>query len=430
MGLVASIIEIFIGRFLGMMLAYLIFPALLAWLFYIRGYFNDVGFLELEEKLFEPYYDASVKERYRIIGSVGLLGLLPITVTYLLLPEFEYPWVHYFPLSFVGFLYVTVIICYGAILFATPRYFYNNFLAPVLIFLFGPILGVSTLIEFENPFGWTETLIVVISYGLVMLGAIGLLNGSRKIADKKAKSDAELEFAGEVQKKFLQTRTNDDNYFTAYGSSTPARSLGGDFFFLEKQGAEKLRTAIGDVSGHSFGAGLIMVMLKTAFEDHAQYGLSPDELLSILNRKLFRQGEKSMFASLGVVEVDAVNKTAMVWNAGHMPVLHYQASSGNLVEHQHSGVALGLMEENKYTSKTVEVAAGDFLILYSDGMIETRDANGHIREKDHFKDIVNSVLSTSKNPEAAAAQIKKRVSESDFSNSREDDMSLIVIRIN
>jgi len=256
-----------------------------------------------------------------------------------------------------------------------------------------------------------------------------LLSGSRKIADKKAKSEAELEFAGEVQRKFLQTRKIENFRFSSYGSSVPARNLGGDFFNLETMGESRLLGAVGDVSGHSYGAGLIMVMMKTVFEDHLEYNADTELLLKKLSQKLYRQGERSMFCSFCCLEVDAEKGEATLWNAGHMPVLHYKSESAELVQHHRPGQALGLSENTTYESASFRIDPGDLLILYSDGLIETRDEKNRIREPEFFHDIVREVFAQTDDPEAASDQIKNLVVESDYAEEREDDMTLIVIRV-
>ncbi|MDZ7693676.1 MAG: PP2C family protein-serine/threonine phosphatase [Balneolaceae bacterium] len=420
----------FFGPDLGFIIGYIILPAMMAWIVYARGYFSDTGFPHLEEKLFKPYFHLPLKIRLRIIVSVAFLGSIPVLVTLLLLPDgVEFPWFHHYPLFSIGIIYLFVCICYTGMLFERSRRFYNAYIAPLAVFIFGPLIGISSLIDFQYSFSFTDTAIVLTSVGLVILGSIGLLKGAKVIADKKARSDAELAFAGEVQKKFLGSKSTKTEGFTVFGTSETARNLGGDFFHLKSQDESRLLAAVGDVSGHSYGAGLIMVMLKTAFEDHLAYTSEPETLLAVLNRKLITQAERSMFCTLGCIELDTRKNQTTLMNAGHLPVLHYQSGSSELVQRHIKGPALGIMPEPSYEPMTFSVSSGDLLILYSDGLVETRDRQMNVREPNYFMEIVRNCIDKTDDRKTISRQILDEVKRSDHSDWIEDDLTLTVVRV-
>ena len=383
-GFTASISDIYIGGITGIILGYVLFPLLVAWFVHWRGYFAGMGFLKAEERLFKPYFNAPIADRFRIIVAVIVLGFLPLMLNVTLLPEFEYPWINESSFFFLLFFYLVMIAGYGSILFERIRQFYNNYLPPLVIIIFSPIMLISNRLNLENnldTMGWT---VVIVSVLLISIGGIMILKAAQTIAERKARSDTELEFAGEVQKKFLQDIEINNENFTSFATSKSAATVGGDFFYLgEKNG--KLIAAVGDVSGHSFAAGLIMVMLKTSFEDHLYYGSEMSALFSRLNDSLYQQSDRSMFATLGVIEVDPESKSMNIWNGGHMPVLKYSAKSKKIESIRTAGIALGIKEGAEFKPAVSEYSSGDIYFLYSDGLVEIRDEKTKSGNQSIFK---------------------------------------------
>ena len=69
---------------------------------------------------------------------------------------------------------------------------------------------------------------------------------------------------------------------------------------------------------------------------------------------------------------DTATSTLQYTQAGHDPILHYQAASDDVVELAHGGMALGMMEDisKVIQTQTVQAKAGDVFVLYTDGIPE------------------------------------------------------------
>ena len=91
---------------------------------------------------------------------------------------------------------------------------------------------------------------------------------------------------------------------------------------------------------------------------------------------LKRTAARRMLMTLGVVVLDHVERTVAVATAGHPPVLTWSAASGAVEEVGQSALPLGALAVAEYRHQRVRVAAGDALMLYSDGLPETTGESG------------------------------------------------------
>lgn len=391
------------------------------------------GAVTEDERMFEPFYGADLKERLGVIASVALLGSLPFVIIYTLFGDLPPPW-NSFITGGSGILLLLLVGFYSVILFKKSRDFYNRHeltFIPVAFFLLvlSSIYYALSLGKFSmpDPIKTWNIMVSIYSIAAISVGVKLLLSANRTIFDKKAKAENELNFASEVQQQFLQDQSVHSEAAHGFGSSIAARQVGGDYFYLGKLEDESVVAAVGDVSGHSFGAGLIMSMLITKTEDYLQFHSSPAGLLEHLNQKLLDRENRTLFATMGLIQVG--KKNIRIWNAGHMPVLHYSKKKDTLEKLTKAGFALGMTPSATYEALEADILNGDLIILYSDGLVETRDEAGEVREDQFFYSIVEQAIqSNQKDCESIASEIRKQVFLNDRSSFPEDDSTLIVLK--
>jgi hypothetical protein len=160
---------------------------------------------------------------------------------------------------------------------------------------------------------------------------------------------------------------------TRYHSATRSAQVGGDFFdFVADRG--RLRLVLGDVSGKGVDAVTQAARVIRAFR---QYGASEDDLVSVARRvdeyvEPFWGGE--YYATAVFVELhDSTPDLLTVVSAGHPPPLHRSASGVTELPVQPC-LPLGVGPADAHTEHLW--ATGDRLLLYTDGLIEARDAAG------------------------------------------------------
>ena len=154
----------------------------------------------------------------------------------------------------------------------------------------------------------------------------------------------------------------------------PAREVGGDFYDFFFTGPGKLALVIADVSGKGVPAALFMMRAKATLQGLLRSGLSLVEALDRTNRRLVEQNDANMFVTAWVGVVDLASGAVEWVSAGHdSPVLKRADGSVAHLE-EDAGPSLGMIAGAAYRARTLTLAAGDGLVLYTDGVTEARNA--------------------------------------------------------
>jgi serine phosphatase RsbU (regulator of sigma subunit) len=224
----------------------------------------------------------------------------------------------------------------------------------------------------------------------------------------KERMESELSVGREIQMSMLPLEFPafpDREEFTIHASLEPAREVGGDlydFFFIDDR---HLCISVGDVSGKGVPAALFMAMTKTLVKAQAAREHSPGRILARVNDELSENNEACMFVTLVLVILDVETGRLRYSSAGHNPPLLRRrgASSVELLDGRH-GMAIGAATGIDYQEDSLQIAGGDTLFLYTDGLTE---AMNHDREQftekrlvewysgarfDHPKDLVEQAV--------------------------------------
>jgi hypothetical protein len=153
--------------------------------------------------------------------------------------------------------------------------------------------------------------------------------------------------------------------------SAGGASFGGDFLVSSLNEGRVLEVALIDVSGKGLGAGTRALLLSGAFGGLLG-AVPPERFLREANRYLIRQGWDEGFATAVHIVVDVVTGDYRIETAGHPPVVHFDAGSGQWRISELSGVALGLLAEPDYDVERGRLRPGDALLFYTDGVVELR----------------------------------------------------------
>lgn len=158
-----------------------------------------------------------------------------------------------------------------------------------------------------------------------------------------------------------------------YRSGDPDVQVGGDWFdAVASPGRTVLM--VGDVQGHDLRAAALMGQLRTVARAAATEGQSPTRILSGLNQYLASLPDNDLLATAVVVELDHLARGATVAGAGHPPplLLSLDESSHWVSRELELVTAPPLSIGSTYVETTIDLPAGSVLLLYTDGLIETR----------------------------------------------------------
>jgi serine phosphatase RsbU (regulator of sigma subunit) len=202
----------------------------------------------------------------------------------------------------------------------------------------------------------------------------------KQAMDEVMARDAELRYnlraAGRFQTRLLLPHAPPDWPELRWGVHyAPLDHLGGDYYDLAHPDPDHLGLLIADASGHSIAAAMVAIMSRIAFTEVASSTLSPGAVLSEMNTRL--QGladERFVTAFYGVL--DRRSRVLTYTSAGHPYPLRFVARTGEVQRLSAQGFMLGIMPDEQYQEKSVQLEPGDRLCFYTDGLIEARNEVG------------------------------------------------------
>ena len=153
--------------------------------------------------------------------------------------------------------------------------------------------------------------------------------------------------------------------------SIPARAFTGDFYFVRKAD-DRFLFALGDVAGKGLNAAIFMAMIQEELERTSCDDPSADMMRLHTFLKPLIPLNRFATAVAGHVSHDGIVKLA---NAGHCPPLVMRAD-GSIDEIPSTGPVLGVLSSSQWRTFETTLHRGETLVLYSDGVIETRSPNG------------------------------------------------------
>ena len=148
--------------------------------------------------------------------------------------------------------------------------------------------------------------------------------------------------------------------------------VGGDWYDVLLLPRGRVGLVVGAVAGHGLGVAALSAQLRLGLRAHLLSEPSPSAALTRLNELVAWQlpGE---LATVVVAVLDPATGSAQVASAGHLPAVLLSGTTAGLLETAR-GPALGLLDSVAYGQTEVPLAAGNGLLLYSDGLVERRDA--------------------------------------------------------
>jgi hypothetical protein len=237
----------------------------------------------------------------------------------------------------------------------------------------------------------------------------------------------QLETAREIQLSLLPRRIPKPSGLDVAVRCVPATAVAGDIYDFVEIGPSCVGILVADVMGHGIPAALVASMAKLAFSLQIGRAHDPSAVLTSMNQILCGQLEGSYVTAVyAVVDTEAGRVTLA--NAGHPPPLvQRRGESGAHVEREH-GLMLGVLPTAEYANARVDrFAAGDRLLLYSDGVLEARNRAGEFFDGER----VTRWLSTLEVPtadlfaDAALGELTRWRDGSHF----EDDVTFVVAQM-
>jgi sigma-B regulation protein RsbU (phosphoserine phosphatase) len=246
---------------------------------------------------------------------------------------------------------------------------------------------------------------------------------------KKAQErEVEMRLARAVQQRLYPSRAPQLPGFDLAAAVFPADDTCGDYFDFLPAADGRVGIAVGDVSGHGFGAALLMVETRAYLRSLSKATTDLGQILGQLNRLLCHDTEDERFVTLMLVLVDPARRTIVYANAGHMHAFLLDSSGTVRRVLDATGPPLGLLGEPEFSSSPeIPLAEGDLLLLLTDGAVEAQDANGAFFETERALRVV------AESRQHGSAEIVRRlraaIEEFARDSPQRDDVTVVVGKV-
>jgi sigma-B regulation protein RsbU (phosphoserine phosphatase) len=275
-----------------------------------------------------------------------------------------------------------------------------------------------------KPFQFAEVLARVETH-------LALQKLQKQLQDANKKMERELALAGEVQASFLPRDVPDIPGWQLTATLRPARETSGDFYDFIPLPNGRLGIVVADVTDKGAGAALYMALSRTLIRTYAvEHATQPELALNAANGRILTDTHSDMFITVFYGILDPFSGTLSYCNAGHNPPYLFGAQKGadasGLVQAlSRTGLPLGILEDMTWEQRTVQLAPGDALVLYTDGITEAQDRQEEFFGKERLLKVARASLGRS--AQEMHATLLAEVYEFVGDAPQSDDIALMIV---
>jgi phosphoserine phosphatase RsbU/P len=191
--------------------------------------------------------------------------------------------------------------------------------------------------------------------------------------------ETELEFARQIQQNLLPRSLPDVPGLRLAGLCQPAYATGGDFYDYILLPNHRLGIMVGDVTGKSLPAAMVMALARNTLRAEQINHPTPAAALTSANHWLYQDIQRGTFVATVQALIDPLERKMEWVNAGQTaPLLLRQGKIDYLWPDEALGLPLGITPDGEYTQAEMTLHSGDILLFYTDGLVEAKNATGEL----------------------------------------------------
>lgn len=206
---------------------------------------------------------------------------------------------------------------------------------------------------------------------------------------ERQRIEQELAVAEEIQRALLPRSLPSFEPFRIRAYCRPTRHLGGDFYDFISISETELAGTLADVSGKGIPAALLSSLTLGALNMEFRTSSHPGRVINGVNKLLCQKTPVNRFVTLFLFQIDA-NGNGQYISAGHNTSYLFRAATGELEELPSGGIPLGMFPFAVYESNPLQLAPGDTLVVYSDGLTDAENRAGQEFGEENLRDLVRT----------------------------------------
>ena len=194
--------------------------------------------------------------------------------------------------------------------------------------------------------------------------------------EAERQAEHEMAIAKQVQSRLFPQRHPLIRTLAYAGICQPARVVGGDYYDFLDLGNRRLGLVVADIAGKGMGAALLMANLQAALRSQcATAWEEPERFLRSVNQLLYENTAEGDYATLFFAEYDDETHKLRYSNCGHPPALLLRGDD-SLEWLSATCTVVGLFDKWDCAMEECELAPGDAILLYTDGVTEGLNGEG------------------------------------------------------
>ena len=258
---------------------------------------------------------------------------------------------------------------------------------------------------------------------------VGKLRGY--IEEAEHRHDADLQLGRQIQHSALPSMFPafpERHDFDLFASMDAAREVGGDFYDFFMLDGRYLVFLVADVSGKGVPAALFMMKAKAELHALVESGMGVDEAMTRCNESLCEGNDSGMFVTAWLGKLELATGTLAYANAGHNPPLLRHANGDyEYLRMERPNLFLAGMDGTKYRRNVINIEPDDRIFLYTDGVTEAYDPDGHLFGEDKLLETLNAVGTAS--PRETCEAVRAAVAAHANGAEQSDDVTMVSVEV-
>lgn len=287
------------------------------------------------------------------------------------------------------------------------------------------MFGVMVIEEAENGHRFRARRIEIIN-GIAQQAALAIQNDLlQQEMVVRERLETEVQLARQIQQTFIPHTLPTHPAWQMAARWRTARQVGGDFYDVIVLPNGKLGLFIADVADKGMPAALFMALTRTLVRAAVIEMHSPAEVLSRVNDQLLPDTQQGMFVTAVYGVLDTENGDFTFVNAGHNPPFWVKLN-GEIEKLTRTAVALGVLEQPNMKERTISLAEGETLLLYTDGLTEAFNEAGELFGDSRLLDGLKTI--EARTADEVLILVEERLNEFIESVPLGDDLTMLAVR--